>query len=260
MVQGRPYYIGPATQPAATAAPARATAGSTAAVGTSATAAPAAGTSGTVGVRTDVSAGSSRTMAGGAAAAAAAPAAAAVAAPTRAGTGGGFEFNDLPMPENIRIIHVPLAKLKNGDVRYNVVIRPKDVIIVQQLQTGEYYMGGHVARPGAYTLTGRPVTLKEAVIAASMLDQLAIPERTDIVRRLGSDREVFVRVNLAKIFAGQQSDIYLKPDDQVMVGTNALAPFLAAARGAFRLTFGFAFLYDRNYAAEENNRIGGSGR
>ena len=89
-----------------------------------------------------------------------------------------------------------------------------------------------------------------------MLDQLAIPERTDVIRRLGPDREVFVRVNLAKIFAGQQSDIYLKPDDQVMVGTNALAPFLAAARGAFRLTYGFGFLYDRNYAAEENNRVG----
>ena len=237
MVQGKPYYIGPATQPAATAAPARATAGTGAAAGgaSAAVAAPAV-TSGTV-----------------AAGAAAAPAAA--AAPTQTGTGSGFEFNDLPMPENIRIIHVPLGKLKNGDVRYNVVIRPKDVIVVQQLPVGEYYMGGHVARPGAYTITGNPITLKNAVIAASMLDQLAIPERTDVVRRLGPDREVFVRVNLAKIFAGQQSDIYLKPNDSVMVGTNALAPFLAAVRRAFRLTYGFGFLYDRNFAAEENNRI-----
>jgi protein involved in polysaccharide export with SLBB domain len=169
---------------------------------------------------------------------------------------GGFEFNDLPMPDNIRIIHVPLDKLKNGDVRYNVVIRPKDIIVVQPLPTGEYYMAGHVARPGAYTITGRPITLKQAVAAASMLDQLAIPERTDVIRRLGKDREVFVRVNLAKIFAGQQSDIYLKPDDMVQVGTNALAPFLAAARGAFRLTYGFGFLYDRNYAAADNNKIG----
>jgi polysaccharide biosynthesis/export protein len=43
------------------------------------------------------------------------------------------------------------------------------------------------------------------------------------------------------------------------VGTNALAPFLAAIRGSFRFTYGFGFLYDRNFAAAENNRIAGSG-
>jgi polysaccharide biosynthesis/export protein len=32
-----------------------------------------------------------------------------------------------------------------------------------------------------------------------------------------------------------------------MVGTNAMASFLAAARGAFRVTYGFGFLYDRNF-------------
>ena len=52
----------------------------------------------------------------------------------------------------------------------------------------------------------------------------------------------------APIFSGQQPDVYLKPDDKIMVGTNALAPFIAAARGAFRLTYGLGFLYDRNFA------------
>ncbi|CAA9440219.1 MAG: hypothetical protein AVDCRST_MAG64-4134, partial [uncultured Phycisphaerae bacterium] len=73
---------------------------------------------------------------------------------------------------------------------------------------------------------------------------------------LGPDREVFVRVNLAKIFEGEAPDIYLKPDDQVLVGTNMLAPFIAAVRGAFRFTYGFGFLYDRNFAAEENQNFG----
>jgi hypothetical protein len=45
----------------------------------------------------------------------------------------------------------------------------------------------------------------------------------------------------------------LKPDDQVLVGTNALAPFLAAFRSGFRLTYGFGFIYDRNYW-EQNNQ------
>jgi 5-formyltetrahydrofolate cyclo-ligase len=66
---------------------------------------------------------------------------------------------------------------------------------------------------------------------------------------------VFVRVDLDKIFAGTQPDIFLKPDDQLLVGTNAFAPFIAAARNAFRITYGAGFLYDRNFAAEQNNRF-----
>ena len=66
--------------------------------------------------------------------------------------------------------------------------------------------------------------------------------------RIAPDREVFVRVNLERIFSGEQPDLYLQPDDQIMVGTNALAPFLSALRGAFRITYGFGFLYDRNFA------------
>lgn len=60
-------------------------------------------------------------------------------------------------------------------------------------------------------------------------------------------------MDLDKIFDGQQPDIYLKPNDQVMVGTNAIAPFLAATRNAFRITYGFGFLYDKNYADEDDN-------
>ncbi len=111
-------------------------------------------------------------------------------------------------------------------------------------------MGGHVARPGVYSLTARNITLKQAIISAGMLDQLAVPTRTDVIRRLSKNQEVFVRVDLEKIFAGMEPDILLKPDDQVMVGTNAGATFLAAFRNSFRLTYGFGFLYDRNYAPQ----------
>lgn len=137
-------------------------------------------------------------------------------------------------------------------MRYNIIVRPRDLIIVQNLAVGNYFMGGHIARPGAYTLNGSHLTLKQAVMAAGMFDALAIPQRTDVVRRLRPNQEVFVRVDMDKIFGGQQPDMYLKPDDQIMVGTNALAPFLAALRGAFRITYGFGFLYDRNFAVNSN--------
>jgi protein involved in polysaccharide export with SLBB domain len=170
-------------------------------------------------------------------------------------TRGFTGFNDIAAPRDVKVIKVPLDLLRRGDLKYNIPIRSNDRIIAQNLEIGEYYMGGHIARPGAYTLTGRRITLKQAVTAASGLDQLAIPQRTDIIRRINKNQEVFVRVDLAQVFEGARPDIYLKPDDQVMVGTNMLAPFLAAARGAFRFTYGLGFLYDRNFAYDQNGNI-----
>jgi protein involved in polysaccharide export with SLBB domain len=157
----------------------------------------------------------------------------------------------------VRIIRIPYEALRRGELKYNIAIRPRDVIYAADPQTGFYFVGGHVARPGAYAFSGQKITIKDAIISASMLDGLAIPQRTDIIRKIHPDHEVFVRVDLTKIFSGEAPDIYLKPDDKVMVGTNALAPFLAAIRGGFRITYGFGFLFDRNYAYNNNGQAVG---
>jgi polysaccharide export outer membrane protein len=164
-------------------------------------------------------------------------------------TNRDFEFNVPTEPTDVRIIRIPFEQLKKGELKYNIIIRPQDFIWVPQPAVGEYYMGGHVQRTGVYSLTARNITLKQAVISSGMLDQLAIPRRTQIVRRIGDNKEIFARVDLSKIFAGEEPDIILKPEDQIMVGTTAYAPFLAAFRNGFRITYGFGFLYDRNYFA-----------
>jgi polysaccharide biosynthesis/export protein len=167
-----------------------------------------------------------------------------------------FEFGaDSDYPGEIRVIRVPLTELKSGDLRYNVAVRPDDMIIVPLPAQGEYYMSGHVGSPGAYSLTGRKITLKQAISAARMLDPLAVPWRTDLVRRIGTDRELIVRVNLQQIFFGKQPDIYLKPNDVVMVGSDWYPPFLVALRNAFRITYGFGFIYDRNFAPSQTQRF-----
>ena len=164
-------------------------------------------------------------------------------------------FKNPQAVQDTRIIRIPYqALVREGQLsKYNITIRPHDMIYVAEPPTGFYFVGGHVARPGAFTLTGQKVTLKDAIISASMLDGVAIPQRTDIIRHIDPDHEVFVRVDLAKIFSGEEPDIYIKPDDKIMVGTNALAPFLAAARGGFRISYGLGFLYDRNYAYPVTN-------
>jgi protein involved in polysaccharide export with SLBB domain len=176
---------------------------------------------------------------------------------TGAGKPGSFQF-DAPVPDpDTRVIRVPIERLlTKGDRQFNIVIRPNDTIIIPSPKVGEYYMGGHVGRPGVYSLTGRQITLKQAIISAGMIDPLGWPERTEVIRRIGKDKEMFVRVNLPKIFAGEQSDIYLRPYDTVNVGTNMLAPFLASLRGAFRFTYGFGFIYDRNYNTSNDQQNG----
>jgi polysaccharide export outer membrane protein len=165
--------------------------------------------------------------------------------------GQKFEFRDPVTAGKTRVIRVPFERLRQGDLRYNITIRAYDMIFVPQPVIGEFYMGGHVARVGVYSLTARKITLKQAIVAAGMFDGLAIPSRTEIVRRIGNDREVFASVDLDRVFDGSQPDLYLKPNDVVTVGTNAAAPFLAALRGAFRATYGFGFLYDRNWGDPE---------
>jgi protein involved in polysaccharide export with SLBB domain len=176
----------------------------------------------------------------------AAPAPAPAMAPPAPTTFDGFR--DPSAEEDIHIIRVPYAGLKAGVLRYNIPIRPRDLIFIADPVTGFYYMGGHVARPGAYTLTGQKITIKDAIISTGMLDGLAIPERAEVIRYVHPGHEVFLRIDVAKIFSGESPDIYLKPEDKVMVGTNMIAPFLAALRGGFRISYGFGFLIDRNYA------------
>ena len=170
-------------------------------------------------------------------------------APAAPGAGGsGFAFAQPTGPTETRTIRVPLNALKNGDLKYNVVIRPHDLLIAPNPALGDYYIGLHVMRAGVYTIPPRKITLKQAILAAGGLEGLAIPQRTELVRRIGPSREAFVRINLEAIFSGNAPDIFLKGNDEIMVGTNLLAPFISDLRNGFRITYGFGFLYDRNYA------------
>jgi len=145
-----------------------------------------------------------------------------------------------------RIIRIPINKLREGDPRYNIVILPGDIINVPNIEPGEFYLMGHVGRPGVYSLTGRKVTLKQAVAAAGGLDSVAIPRRCDLIRRIGDHTEVTIQVDLQRVFDGEQPDFFLKANDMINVGTDAFATFLAVTRNAYRASYGWGFTYDRN--------------
>lgn len=162
-----------------------------------------------------------------------------------------------------RVIEVPIGPLMQGVAQYNIVIRPEDRIYVPAPEQGFVYVGGPgISRPGVYALPnpGR-LTIKKAIIAAGGLSAIAIPERMDLTRMIGTDRQATIRLNLRAIYEGTQPDIFLKPDDEINIGTNFWATPLAIIRNGFRMTYGFGFLMDRNFGndvfgAPPLNRLG----
>jgi protein involved in polysaccharide export with SLBB domain len=150
-----------------------------------------------------------------------------------------------------RIIAIDLPRLKSGDPRMNIIVRDNDIIQVPNLEIGEFYVMGEVLRPGVYSLTGRRVTSRQALAAAGNLGEMSWPNNTILVRRIGSDREQMIPLPLQDIIAGREPDVFLKPNDVIAVGSHWAAPFLAVWRNAFRLTYGFGFIYDRNYSERD---------
>ena len=171
-----------------------------------------------------------------------------------------FKFDDVEKPTDQRIIRVPIDQLQQqGELKYNIVIRPGDMIIIPDPTTGVYYLGGHVARPGVFILSsGEKVTLKKAWIAAGGEDIFSFPSRAEIVRRIGPNREVCARVDMAKVLAMEQPDIYLKPNDVIYVGTHFVAPFLAAVRTSFSASFEADGIYDADFSPVTNTNNGTS--
>ncbi len=158
----------------------------------------------------------------------------------------GWQAKDGSKPA--RLIAIDIAKLKAGDPRMNIVLRENDIVQVPMLQVGEFYVMGEVSRPGVYSLTGRHVTVKQALAAAGNLGPLAWPKNSLLIRRIAQHQEQTIPLDLEAIIRGEQPDIFLKPDDVLAVGTDVRAPFLAVLRNAFRMTYGFGFIYDRNFA------------
>lgn len=162
-----------------------------------------------------------------------------------------------------RVIRVPIEPLINGDARYNIVVRPGDLIRVPISAQGNVYIAGQVNRPGVYALPATGTfTISRAITAAGGYGPTAIPERTDITRMVGTDRQATMRLNLRAIAEGTQPDLLLKPDDHVNVGTNFWAYPLAVVRNGLRFSYGFGFLVDRNFgndifgAPPSNNNSG----
>jgi polysaccharide export outer membrane protein len=150
-----------------------------------------------------------------------------------------------------RVIEIPLAPLIAGQSDMNIVIKPGDVVRIPVSDNGLFYMTGAVSRPGPYNLPPNGhITIEQAVVSAGGLSSIAIPERVDITRRVGKDRQATIRLNLRAIAKRTQPEVYLKSNDTINVGTNFWAVPLAVFRNGLRASYGFGFILDRNFAGD----------
>ncbi len=83
----------------------------------------------------------------------------------------------------------------------------------------EYFMGGLIARPGVYSLSGRQITLKQAIVSAGMLPGFngALKDLPDNYTARVSHAESFQDVSLLQLFDGRAMDIVIQPEDLITV-------------------------------------------
>jgi polysaccharide export outer membrane protein len=169
-------------------------------------------------------------------------------APASVNTGG------LPPAEQLvtqRVIEIDAEGLARGEAKYNIVIRPDDIIRLAPADVGNVFITGPgVNGGGTYGLQPGGMTLKQLMAASGGFSQIARPERMDITRRIGKNQEATVRVNYRLIAEGVAPDFFLKPDDIISVGTDMLSSHLAVIRNSFRFSYGMGFLMDRNFGAD----------
>lgn len=105
------------------------------------------------------------------------------------------------------------------------------------------------------------LTLRRIIPSAGGVTSISAPEKVDLTRMIGPDRQATIRLNLRAIEEGTQPDLFLRGNDIVNVGSSFWALPLAVARNGFRMTYGFGFLADRNFGndifgAPPANRFG----
>ncbi len=124
-----------------------------------------------------------------------------------------------------RTIHVPYHRLRNGEVRYNLVIRPNDVIRFLD-PPGFVYVDGGVLRPGAYVLPfDESLTIRQLLASVQVDDA----ESFRLIRRGGED-DTALAGRIDQLMNGAIEDAVLQADDLIRVDASPIAEADVVAR------------------------------
>lgn len=116
-------------------------------------------------------------------------------------------------------ITVDLDELSKGNHELDVLLQPKDEVIVPVDQVRNVFVYGEVRSPGAIPfLQSQKITLLQAIAQAGGPTEWAKRTRVVIKRKnLKTGKEIKIPVNLKKLISGKTSDIVLEEGDVVII-------------------------------------------
>ncbi len=157
-------------------------------------------------------------------------------------TGRVIEISSNRTPE--KKTYVPWDPTMHNTSSYDIAIHPGDRVIVRSC--GFAYIGGHVAKPGAYSLCGSDkMTLSEVVSMAGGVMPFTATRNTVLIRPQPDGTKVVQRIDLNKVLAGKMADVAVREDDIIYVTPSPMKDAASRAMG-FAMSIVAPLLYVYN--------------
>jgi polysaccharide biosynthesis/export protein len=124
---------------------------------------------------------------------------------------------------------------------YDRPVQPGDRVIVRAC--GLAYIGGHVAKPGAYSLCGSPqITLSQLIALAGATLPLTSEKHSYLIRTQPDGSRVAQEIDISKILRGKALDPVVHEDDIVFVTPSAIKDAINRAT-AFAIAISGSLIY-----------------
>ena len=115
-----------------------------------------------------------------------------------------------------------LKDLFEGKVN-DLDLQGSDLVYVSPPITGEYYIDGSVPRTGVYSLSGRRISLRQAIAAAGGLEKGLVDADIQIIRRTDKETQGIIKTRYSEIASQKAHDLFLEPNDIIRI-SNQTAP------------------------------------
>ena len=156
-----------------------------------------------------------------------------------ANTGRIIEISNNASPE--AKTYVPWDPTMHNTASYDRPVSPGDRIIVRAC--GITYVGGHVAKPGAYSLCGSPqMHLSEVLALAGGILPLSSSKHTVILHTEPDGSRSRSELDAHKVLTGAAPDVIVQEDDIIYVPPSGIKNFAKGAM-AFSLSLVSPLLY-----------------
>lgn len=156
-----------------------------------------------------------------------------------ANTGRVIEISNDRRPD--QKVEVAWDPTMHNTSTYDRPVSPGDRVLVRAC--GIAYVGGHVAKPGAYSLCGSPqITLSEVIALAGGVIPLTSEKHTYLVRTQADGTRAVQEIDLHKVLLSKVADPMVKEDDIIYVTPSAIKDAVNRAVAA-ALSLSNAFIY-----------------